>query len=55
MTEMTCENSYETERITDTENRLVVAKEEGLGKGWNRRLRLANVSSYIEWINNKVL
>ena len=32
---MTCENSYETERITDTENRLVVAKEEGLGKGWN--------------------
>ena len=54
MTQMTCENSYETERITDIENRLVAAKE-GLGKGWSRRLRLANVSSYIEWINSKVL
>ena len=34
-------------RLTDMENRSVVAKGEGIGEGgWNRKLGLANVSHY---------
>ena len=40
-------------RITDIENRLVIAKGRGLDEGWSGRLGLAEISSYIEkWINN---
>ena len=44
-------------RLMDIENRLVVAKGEGVGEEWCGRLGLADVSYYIyiEWINNKAL
>ena len=32
----------------DIENRLVVAKGEGVGEGWSGRLRSADVSFYIQ-------
>ena len=38
----------------DIENRLVVAKGEGMGEGWIGSLGLADAKYYI-WINNKVL
>ena len=47
----TDEPIYEKERLTDMENRLVVAKGMGegcLGEGWSERLRLADVS-YSTW------
>ena len=41
-------------RLTDTENRLVVAKWGG-GIGWMGSLGLVDASYYIEWISNEVL
>ena len=39
-----------------TENRLVVAKGDGMGEGWSGSSGLADVAvTCIEWINNKVL
>ena len=32
-----------------------VPRGRGLGEGWSRRLELADVSFYTEWINNKIL
>ena len=43
----TDEPIYETNRITDTENRLVVARRQGFGEGWSERLGLADVSHCI--------
>lgn len=34
-------------RLTDKENRLVVAKGEGEGEGWTGRLRLGDANYYI--------
>ena len=44
----TNEPTYETDRITDIENRLVVAKGEGAGGGMEWEVGLANVSFYIQ-------
>ena len=42
---------YETETLTDVENRLVVAKGKGEGLGvWDQQMQ-----TIIGWINNKVL
>ena len=38
--------------ITDTENRLVAAKEEGLGEGWSGRLGSADVSFFFFFLIN---
>ena len=38
----------ETNRLPDIENRFVVAKEEGVGKGWMGSLGLANANCYME-------
>ena len=43
----TDEPIYETNRITDTENRRVVASGGALGEVWSGRLGLADVSFYI--------
>ena len=43
---------YETNRITDIENRLVVVKGRGVGDGWIGVSRCKLV--YTEWMNNKV-
>ena len=43
-------------RPTDTENRLVVARGEGVSEGWGGRLGLADAKLlHVRWINNKVL
>ena len=33
----------------------MVAKGKRVGKGWSGSLELADVNSYMKWINNKVL
>ena len=43
----TNEPIYETNRLTDIENRLMGAEGEGLAEGWRVRLRSADVSFYI--------
>ena len=43
-------------RLTDIENRLVVAKGEGSGGGIDWELGISRCKLvYVEWINNKVL
>lgn len=50
---MTNERIYKTKKDTQTENRLVVAKEEG--EGWIGNPELADANYYISrWINNQV-
>ena len=39
--------SMKQKRLTDIENRLVVAKGERVGEEWSGRLKLADVSYYI--------
>ena len=52
----TNEPIYETNRITDIVNRLVVAKGEGVGGGMEWEVEVSRLQLiYIEWINNKVL
>ena len=47
---------YETETKSGTENRLVVAKGEGGGRGQEWEFGISRCKLvYIEWINNKVL
>ena len=49
------EHIYETKTLTDTENRLVVAKQ-GVGEGKDREFGISRCKLvYIGWINNKVL
>ena len=43
----TNEHIYETNRLTDTENRLVVSKWEGVGEGKIGNLGLADANYYI--------
>ena len=38
---------HETGRLTDIENRLVVAKEMGVGEGWTGSLGSADANNYI--------
>ena len=47
MRNLKCEPIYKTERLTDTEDRLVIAKGEGAGRGAEWEVGLANVSYYI--------
>ena len=43
-------------RLTDIENRLVIAKGEGVGEGMEWEVRVSRCKLlYMEWINNKVL
>ena len=52
----TNEPIYETETVTDIENRLVVAKGEGVGGRMEWEVEVSRCKLlYIEWINNKVL
>lgn len=44
---MTQRNFYETNRLTDIENRVVIVKEEGDGRGWDVNLGLADVNYYM--------
>ena len=47
---------YEKETVMDTENRLVVAKGEGVGEGMEWEVGVSRCKLlYREWINNKVL
>ena len=43
-------------RLTDIENRLVVAKEEGGNReGWTGSLGLEDTNSHLEWTSSEVL
>ena len=53
---VTNELTYETERFTDIEKRLVVAKEWGMGEGWVENLGLADAKLlHMEWIKKVLL
>ena len=47
MRNLKCEPIYKRERLTDTEDRLVIAKGEGAGQGAEWEVGLADVSYYI--------
>ena len=52
----TNEPVYETNRLTDIENRLVIAKGEEGGRGMDWEFRVSRCKLlYIGWISNKVL
>ena len=52
----TDEPIYRTERLTNTENRLAVAKREGGGSEMNREFRFSRCKLlHLEWISNEVL
>ena len=52
----TNEATYETNRLTDIENRPVVAKGEEGGGGIEKEVWVSKCKLlYIEWINNRVL
>ena len=52
----TCEHIYETNRLTDIEDRLAAAKEEGVEGGTDWEFGISRCKLvYIRWINNKIL
>ena len=51
----TDEPIYKIERLTDIENRFVVAEGEGKGVGWTGSLGLVDETIHLEWISDEVL
>ena len=49
-------NLWDRSRLTDLENRIVVAKEEGVGGGMEGEFGVSRCKLlYMEWINDKIL